>query len=50
MNGNTKNQITTIRNKVMSLVSDKPEFQNDDAVIALAVNNLFQELKKKKLL
>ena len=50
LNTNTTKQIRSIKSKVKSSVSNDLEFKNDESVIAFAVEKLYQELKKKKLL
>jgi hypothetical protein len=50
LSSKTKQQITTIRSKVKGSITGTPEFSNDDAVIEYAIETLFNELKKKKVL
>ena len=50
LNSNTTKQIRSIKSKVKNSVSNDLEFKNDESVIAFAVERLYQELKKKKLL
>ena len=50
LNSKTRQQISTIKNKVKGSLTGNPEFNNDDAVIQYAVEMLFNELKNKKVL
>jgi len=50
LSSKTKQQITTIKNKVKSSITGTPEFRSDDAVIEYAIETLFNQLKKSKVL
>ena len=50
LSSTTRQQISTIKSKVKGSLTGTPEFSNDDAVIQYAVDMLFNELKKKKVL
>lgn len=49
MKTQTKQQINEIRKKLKSAVTGIPEFSTDDAVIEYAVQQLFNQLKKQRL-
>ena len=49
MKTQTKQQINDIRKKLKSSITGMPEFSNDDAVIEYAIQQLFNQLKKQRL-
>jgi hypothetical protein len=45
----TKQQINEIRKKVKSSITGQQEFPSDDAVIEYAIQQLYNQLKKQRL-
>ena len=50
MNSKTRSLIQEIKRKVKSPITGTYEFSNDDAVVDLAVQRLYEQLKKARLL
>ena len=50
MNAQTRNQIQEIQRKLKSPITGQKEFINDDAVVAYAIKNLYESLKKQHLI
>ena len=50
MNQKTKHQVREIRNKIMNPIERRPQYDSDDDVISQAVQLLYDELKKRKIL
>ena len=50
MNGQTRTQIQEIQRKLKSPITGQKEFINDNAVIEYAIKNLYETLKKQRLI
>jgi hypothetical protein len=50
MNQKTKQQVREIRNKIMNPIERSPQYDSDDDVISQAVQQFYDELKKRKIL
>jgi hypothetical protein len=50
MNSKTKQQVREIRCKIMNPIERLPLYDSDDAVISQAVQQFYDELKKRKIL
>lgn len=50
MNQKTKQQVREIRNKIMNPIERRPQYDSDDDVIIQAVQQFYDELKKRKML
>jgi hypothetical protein len=51
MNYKTKQQVREIRNKIMNPIERRPQYDSDDDdVISQAVQQFYDELKKRKIL
>jgi len=50
MNSKTKSLIREILSKLKSPVTGQKEFANDDAVLDYAINLLYENLKKQRVL
>jgi len=50
INSKTRSLIQEIKRKVKSPITGTCEFSNDDTIIDLAVQRLYEQLKKKRLL
>jgi hypothetical protein len=50
MNAQTRNQIQEIQRKLKSPITGQKDFINDDAVVAYAIKNLYESLKKQRLI
>ena len=50
MNHQTRTQIQEIKRKLISPITHQQEFTNDADVIAYAIKNLFETLKKQRLI
>ena len=46
----TKQQVREIRNKIMDPIERRPQYDSDDDVIIQAVQQFYDELKKRKIL
>jgi len=45
-----KHQVREIRNKIMNLIERRPQYDSDDDAISQAVQQFYDELKKRKIL
>lgn len=50
MNQNTKQQVREIRNKIINQVERRPQYDSDDEVISHAVQQFYEDLKKRRIL
>ena len=50
MTGKATQLITQIRTRVKNPITKKPQFKNNDEVIEWAVQNLYDEFKKNRML
>ena len=50
MNQKTKQQVREIRNKIMNPIERCPQYDSDDDVVSQAVQQFYDELKKRKIL
>ena len=50
MNNKTKQQVREIRSKVMNQIERRPLYDSDDDVVSRAVQQFYDELKKRKIL
>ena len=50
MNSKTRSLIQEIKRKVKSPITGSNEFANDDAVLDLAVQRLYEKLKQQRIL
>ena len=50
MNQKTKQQVCEIRNKIVNPIERCPQYDSDDDAISQAVQQFYDELKKRKIL
>jgi len=50
MNQKTKQQVREIRKKIVNPIERRPHYDSDDEVISYAVQQFYDELKKRKIL
>ena len=50
MNYKTKQQVREIRSKIINPVERRPQYDSDDDVVSQAVQQFYDELKKRKIL
>ena len=50
MNCKTRQQVREIRSKIMNQIERRPQYDSDDDVVSQAVQQFYDELKKRKIL
>jgi hypothetical protein len=50
MNQKTKQQVREIRNKIINQIQRRPQYDSDDDVIIHAVQQFYEDLKKRRIL
>lgn len=50
MNQKTKQQVREIRSKIFNQVERRPQYDSDDDVITHAVQQFYEDLKKRRIL